>query len=321
MTKYVLCATDDNYAPYCGVMLTSLFGTNPQTRFHVFVFSLNMSEDNIRKLKDLSESTSNEIQVLNMSDLDYSGFGTPKYGPKSYTVYFRLLCEKVLPPQVRKVLFLDVDMVVTGDVSELWDVEMNDYAVLAVRDTGFDRLPPYVNKDFYFNAGVMMINLEWWRTNGATEKFYECANEYQDRLWFADQDILNIALEGNVRYIGLKYNIQDTSIIKKNNHPYLDSEFSKNDFSPVIIHYSGEEKPWVVCNSQPLSSIWHAWRKASLWKWTSKMVVTRKTRYNISFRIRQILFSLMSLFHEKYERPVQWNASRVSQIMNGVKVP
>ena len=90
------------------------------------------------------------------------------------TTYDKLVIARLLPPAVRKAIWLDGDVLVLGDLAELWDADMSDHHALAVQDA----IVPLVSSRFgvagyrelgippeakYFNAGVMVINTTRWR--------------------------------------------------------------------------------------------------------------------------------------------------------------
>ena len=98
----------------------------------------------------------------------------------------------------------------------------------------------------YFNAGVLLVNLRYWRENNLSESFFEIINKYPERLRYHDQDVLNIVLKEIKLTLPLKYNVQHGYFFKDPliSRAYWDEkEKAIND--PVILHYSGS-KPWFI---------------------------------------------------------------------------
>lgn len=134
-----------------------------------------------------------------------------------------------------KVLYLDVDLCVTNDLNELFSVNLNNNIIAAVNE-----VIPYHKKlklDNYFNAGVLLIDVQKWNQNDFTTK---CINELKRIAYtMADQDVLNILLKDN-RYI----------LPEKFNYKYnLDSLKDSNYMPPedvCIIHFLAESKPWCL---------------------------------------------------------------------------
>ena len=137
----VLCATDNNYAPYCGIMLTSLFESNRDSKFRVFVFVDGcLSENNSRKYDRLARRYYADInlvpidnQLLGEIPVNHQ-IGVDNHVWVTLPTYYRLLAADLLPQDVHKVLYLDCDIVVVGDVKPLWNVDLSGKAMAGVRD-------------------------------------------------------------------------------------------------------------------------------------------------------------------------------------------
>jgi lipopolysaccharide biosynthesis glycosyltransferase len=175
----------------------------------------------------------------------------------SKAVYFRLFLPEILPEDLDKILFLDSDLVVTGSLKELADYQFTNEALLAqddielelnisrLRDMGFP-----VKR--YFNAGVMLINLKYWRDGGYAEKLLDIADRYMDKLSWWDQDILNICFYDSWAYFDKTYNALHLR--------------RKLDKLPIIVHYAGPSKPWQYMNSNPYRSQYWKYQKLTPYK-------------------------------------------------------
>lgn len=94
---------------------------------------------------------------------------------------------------------MDGDIIVRNNLNELWNTDIKDYAIGAVPDQSeglivfYNRLkyPPRLG---YFNSGVLLINLKYWRDNNLTEQFNKFLQTYPERVVFHDQDILKYTL-------------------------------------------------------------------------------------------------------------------------------
>ncbi len=151
------------------------------------------------------------------------------------TTYYRLVIAKLLPNNIEKVLYLDCDILILKDIYEIYDIDLNGYELGCVEENlGIEnkkRLGMDID-DFYFNAGVMLINLKNWRINGITEKLLNCLNLNNIRLKYWDQDILNLIVKNKLKMKNI-WNATQTS-----------DSGNLNINEICILHFTGPCKPW-----------------------------------------------------------------------------
>ena len=166
-----------------------------------------------------------------------------------------------------KLLYLDGDILVNCDVAEIFDTELGDNYVAAVRD-----LPQvfFAKQDFgddseYFNSGVMLLNLSKMREDGIREKLIKTKREsVGDRLM--DQNVLNKVFKGKVLQLHFKYNLPYCLFTTLRNFDYskLSSHYNEagikglNDLVNYasILHFSSYLKPWIY-NDSPFADEWY----------------------------------------------------------------
>jgi lipopolysaccharide biosynthesis glycosyltransferase len=132
------------------------------------------------------------------------------------TTYYRLLIPYIVPSNLKKVIYLDSDLVVNKDISFLWNMDFMGNVVLAVQDTRFPLIKDIIDnyeelglnpKAKYFNAGVLLINLVQWRELEISEKVLEYTRRYKDFVVFDDQYGLNAALYQRWKCINSNWNL------------------------------------------------------------------------------------------------------------------
>jgi lipopolysaccharide biosynthesis glycosyltransferase len=152
---------------------------------------------------------------------------------------------EVIPRTVRRVLYLDADIIVCDDIAPLQEKDLNGAAVGAVLDcldmkikTGVrlwtSELPSVTN---YLNAGVLLIDLEKWREDRIPEKAMDYLRKYPQSP-LSDQDALNVACDGKWEQLNARWNVIDdltTEILGTNIRE-----------GPAIVHFAGPLKPWQV---------------------------------------------------------------------------
>ena len=252
----ILCSTDDNYVPYCGIMLTSLFENNKDDQITVFLLTGGLSDFNISTLLKLATDYSQSIKVIKVDEEVFKDcpIDTAK-DHVSIATYYRLAVTTLLPEQVDKILYLDCDMIICDSISKLYNTNLEGYACGAVKDEAFMADAPYdrlcIKKDRYhpyFNAGMLLINMSYWREHRIMEKCMEYISNNMTSLAFHDQDTLNIVLREKIRHLPICYNLQTgflvESIVKDYNND-LKKELMESALSAIIIHFTGPSKPWM----------------------------------------------------------------------------
>ena len=275
-TINILCATDNKYAPFCGIMLTSLFENNKDYRFNVYVFaSVDISNSNEKKYIQLGKLYGNAVCVMRIDDSKVEAFPISEGTYITKPTYYRLFAADLLPKDIHKVIYLDCDIIVVGDIMPLWSQSIEGKALAGVRDYSDYFVPLCKRLDSsslyeYFNAGVMVCNLDYWRQNQLFERTRDFIKNNTGKLLYMDQDALNGVLQGECEMIQAKFNFQ-TALFRRDNWDYYSTETQRYYFDEVkdmiVIHYSSTEKPWDIRSyGGPFYSVWHGFRKKSLWK-------------------------------------------------------
>ncbi len=180
-------------------------------------------------------------------------------GHISVATFMRCFSPKIIPHEIDKAIYIDCDLVVLGSLKKMWDTDISDVAVAAVEDmwalkcSANGRLG-YKAQDSYFNAGVLLINMKKWREIDIPQKTLDFLKEYNAKLDFYDQDILNGILHDQKKFLPVQYNMQDGfyRVRRKNTPSHLAQEADKWLKRPVILHYTGKHKPWEYKCYHPL---------------------------------------------------------------------
>ena len=242
----ILCATDDNYVPYCGIMLTSVFDSNKDTQVNAYILiDKELSSVSDKKLQKLAEKYNNKIYYCMVDNSFLEKFPIKGMNYWSIATYYRLYATDLLPKSVHRILYLDCDIVVDKSIDYLWQIDMSNTAVGCVPDifdySGHfqDRLR-YPKEAGYFNAGVLLINVDYWREYSIGKKCLDyLANNYEI-IEANDQDVLNAVLWDKKIQLPLTYNYQ-IQYLKHNFYNALvqyKDEIDSTKKSPTIIHYA-----------------------------------------------------------------------------------
>lgn len=299
MEKIIIaCACDNNYAGYCGIMLTSVFENNKTNHIEANILTDFIDEANSQKLYDLGQKYGQEVKIINVDKSYFENFpiGQRFKNYISLCTYYRLLIPSLF--SCSKVLYLDCDIIVRTNISELWNEDIENYAFAAVKDmtftinTSIPRLK-YRFEDSYYNAGVCLFNVDFLRTFDFDNKVFRFMKDFADRIIYHDQDILNGICHGYFKDLSVKWNMMEP-FLKKDPQcdPSNQEELKKYQCSPAIIHYTSSIKPWFVeCKHIYIREFWY-YAKLSPWKDIQPSMKFKSIKDRIRYELIQFLLKV-----------------------------
>lgn len=260
---YIELHTDNNYVIATVVTITSLLkNKNKDSKYEIRVLGNNLTPENIK----LIEKTGVKVIPHQSS---FSKFeGTHLF--VSSTDLFKFDLADALSDW-DKVLYLDTDMIIQGDLSELFGTDLGDNYVAAVKDMAGMVSENHHNRIGhlnYFNAGMMLLNLKKMREDNIRDKLIDYKLN-KDSGHFMSQDALNVVFDEKVVYLHPKYNF-----MAPNMQSYKDQQvcefydISQNEYKNMktdatILHLTNQKKPW---NFKEIygSELWHKYYKCSV---------------------------------------------------------
>ena len=258
----VVYASNDAYVRHLGTSMCSLFDRNRSCQsITVYILSLGLSEDSRAKLEEIAGQYGRGLVFAEVGDLE-SRFDFPvDTGGYDLSIMSRLFMGELLPDSVKKVLYLDCDTVVAQPLKGLWDGDLEGRimgAVMeptiyeAVKDSiGIGRNQPY------FNSGVLLVDLEQWRQKKVQSRLLDFWREKGGKLFASDQDVLNGVLKGEIKPLDPRYNFftnyryfsyEDLARHSSSYRAVTMEMFGEAKKHPAIIHYMGDERPWIRGN-------------------------------------------------------------------------
>ena len=248
----IALANDEYYFVGLWNTVLSLLASTPDaSRLRINIIDTGISDESWNRLADaIAKHPAPPALIRKVFPRErLEGLNIP--GPRSPLVYARLFLPEIL--DCERVLYLDSDLLVFRDVLELEDVDLSGHACAAVINEDADTLDfdlsekEYTSlqldpKSKYFNAGLLYMNLTFWRANNYTSKCLDFLQNHQFRL--ADQSALNAVMSGEILPIAKQWN-------RLVNHISA-SEIATPNF---IIHYTSH-KPWLLLNDAPSVLLW-----------------------------------------------------------------
>jgi lipopolysaccharide biosynthesis glycosyltransferase len=264
----VLCGFDERFVPHAATMLCSLLENNLVSRVHI-LHSAFVGQDSerlkslIKKLEALIVKYECQLVCYEVRSEEFCELRVDE--TSSVANYFRLLAPRVLPAHVMKILYLDSDVIVRGSLLDLWNCEVSGYALAAVEDSFWDPKSQWSYVEIpkgarYFNSGVMLINLDYWRQNNVGERAIAFIRDNPTKVNYYDQDALNAILVNS--WISL-------SPIWNHHIP-----------NPAIVHFIGEDKPWRWSTKHAYKMEYYRYRRKTPWRhyWLAEgWVVSQRT--------------------------------------------
>lgn len=285
----ILATPSNSYAMPCGITFYSACANNPKGSLHFYIVTDRLfTEDNKNKLRQTVEKYNNKIDFYTIDDkiVDKLSEVQGEYYPRY--VYYRLFAFKFLPQDIHKIIYLDCDIIVRKPLGDLWNIDISSYGIAGVPDvtegdiTYYNRLE-YSSEKGYFNAGVIFMNLDYWRNNNVESKLSEILTTKKDKLASYDQDVLNLVFVDAKKYIPIKYNVQSGFYYKSKYYGFellkYKEDLEEGIYNPVILHLSGI-RPWVEgCEkNHPFTSEFFKYKQQTVWKDTS--LVTRREMFS-----------------------------------------
>ncbi len=255
ITIPIFYAIDDGYAKFVAVSIKSLImNANNNYNYEINVIYENLSEENAKKLKSLE--TENIKIILTEMSKNLSMI-TDKLGNRlreytfTLTIFFRLFIPCMFP-KYDKCIYIDADTVIPGDISRLYNEDLNDnYLGCIVDKSTIDNeiLASYfeqvvgIPRDKYINSGVLLMNSKKLRDLKFDEKFLDLYTKYGFDVVAPDQDYINSMCYGHIKYLSDIYDA-------------MPNPNNKEVENPVIIHYNLFLKPWQYEDIQYYDYFW-----------------------------------------------------------------
>ncbi len=281
----VAYAADNNYAMLAGISMISLFENNKEcSEISVYILADKIEAYNREKLCAIGEIYKRHVCIVDVADmlLSLSEQGIKGYenatSTGKYTAFARLLIPYLFLEKER-LIYLDCDTLVTGDISELNTVDMCGRPIGLAYDCCQNRYKKYINLDEnrgYFNTGVMVFDTKLWIKEHCTERIAQHMRDVQSEYPLVDQDFINVVLGNEIYTLGMDYNflsqyfLYDYDGLKKvydlkESYFYEEKIFEKD---AKILHFCGQTfiRPWYINSRHPAKKIYDKYYGLSPWK-------------------------------------------------------
>ena len=236
----IFYACDDNFVKYTIVSLHSMIqNASPDFDYRVYVLHTNITSGTRQKVLEL-ENRNFTVSFVNVTEyLDSISHQLPLRDYYSKTTYFRMFIADMFP-QYQKAIYIDSDTVVQGDISKLWQTDLGDCYVGACHEQAMVQVDEYgtyaekvvgVDRNLFFNAGLLLINCRQFRQQKVLSRFVELLGVYNFAVT-QDEDYLNVICKDWVFWLDQRWNTEVFGTI-----PYPVEQAH-------VLHYIMTNKPW-----------------------------------------------------------------------------
>lgn len=322
---HVVYASDDRFCEIMGVSILSLYENNKDMKdIAIYVLDSGISDENRRKIDSIPDKYNRmSITWLKAVDISTELSMNVEVDRGSLSQYARLFVSSSLPADLKRVIYLDCDIIIEKSLNELWKLDLKGNTIGALKDAFSKQyrknidLKPY---DIMFNSGVMLIDLDKWKENNIEKKLMKFISDRKGVIQQGDQGALNAVLSYQTYCFDPKYNSEtvfydfsykEMLIYRDPPDFYTEDEIKNAVQNPVIIHFTTSflsERPWVKGCEHIYKDKWLKYKKLSPWcnspLWEPKKNRKLKTAYLtfINFMPRSLAVWISGMLH-RYGRP------------------
>jgi len=260
---------DGAYVPHLATTIASIVANAPGARLRFMVIHDGVPLSDQRKVESCAPGQAFEWPLMT----DSRALNFDQQNHISRATYYRFAIPYLAPASADRVIYLDSDLVVLGDIRDLAATDLEGNAIGAVFDPAVD-VEAYAQKMelvparlAYFNAGVLLLDVAQLRRSGIFEAAMAFAAEQKNKLDFGDQCALNYVLWGKWKRLDPVWNVQRRMVANDGRPNFatpLDSQVHRR---PKIVHFTEEIKPWSVGGYHPYIWAYYKYlRKTPYWR-------------------------------------------------------
>ena len=326
MNIMYLC--DNNYAYIAGISMLSLMDNNKGAEDITFyLVEDGVEDDNKTKLQKIVNDYNRRIVFISKPNLKPLLGETIELHWWIENVFSRVFLEEVFKnyTDINRLIYIDCDTLVLGDLSDLWNIELDEYlgagvyeAMGKVHKKAIGLKP----SDGYFNAGMFLIDLKKWRECHIDRLSSDFVKNHGGKLEYADESVLNGVLSSKIMRISPKYNITSLTVYfsekelkryRKSYYTHTEKERMEALEDPRIVHFTStylDNRPWIENCNHPFKDKWMEYKQLSPWcdkelakdNRSKKKIVARK----MAMKLPKFLRIELTGFIHAYIKPLKY---------------
>lgn len=243
---HLAIAFDQNYLSPFYALLTSIFENNNCINLVIHTIVSGVSDRAKDNIQIYAQENNCTIHFYSVNEDEVSRFVlTSKW---TSAVYYRLFFPLLLPLSVERLLYLDTDTLVLGNLTFLYYADLEGFPVGAVYDN-WVKVAPHLDINEagnYFNSGVLLIDVPKWKEERVSENSFAFLNMYPEKIKFVDQDALNAVLKNNWKKLDNRFNLMYSLIPEATSIAKL-----KDTLRGVVVLHFTLSRPWqLLCKNR-----------------------------------------------------------------------
>lgn len=249
----LIFSLNEQYIPPLEVLLYSLFETNQQATFTIYLLHHDIPFQKLTSIARLIEAYSHHFSPVRCKDLlpDHAEWTISRY--YSVEMYYWLMAPFLLPEGAERGLYLDPDIICLNRLDSLYQGSFDGFLFKAASHNYLTKwLKPFnnlrlqnENSDGYYNAGVVLMDLKAIRQVSSIQEIVTAIEENKNKLILPDQDIFNLLFSDRIEEVDWReynlppwvFDIMQRLFPDRYNEEWLLQEVK-------LIHFMGRNKPW-----------------------------------------------------------------------------
>ena len=278
--------SSDLFAPVLATSVASLLENNKSfDEIHVYIFEYPMNDESKSKLNSLADKYGRNLHYILMPDINKDenlGLAEVKHAGWFFYSYMKLYLDDLLPESVDKVLYLDSDILVVDDLTELWEMDLQGHVGASVIDCLGEKYYELLGLDknaYYCNSGMILEDLKAWREKKIGDKVREYCKKNGGYVFFMEQTAFNGGTQGDLLILHPKYNMytmmefisyEELMKLRKVERYYTKEEIQEAVAHPAIIHLTNTfmlpNRAWFEGSKHPRTKEYLKYKALTPWK-------------------------------------------------------
>lgn len=326
----VVWSTSDSYAQIAATSIVSLLeNCRDIDEINIFIIDMGITAEYKDEITAMIKKYGRNIRFLQKMNIEELTGTNINVGRWHISTFSRLFLLHVLPDDMKKVIYIDCDMIIRHSLKPLWEMDMENTWVMSADDCRGEKYRENIGIDrhsIYTNNGLMVIDLEAWRLNNVEPMFIDFINKYHGDITYMDQGVLNGVFQPirKVKLLPLSYNAQTVCYdlgydgiqsCRKPVWAYSKSEFEMWIKDPIVVHFTtcfmSGTRPWFKKDNHPYRTEFLKYRDMTPWKnqplWDDCTKLSKKIMTLIcNILPKKMTFLIIHFFHV-YAYPVTRN--------------
>ena len=253
---------DEKMIQHLLVCIHSIIDTNSDENLEFYILNKDITEKSKFLVKKNLGRFDISVHFINVFQESYANLMVSNH--ITIEAYFRISLADLLPKRIKRVIYLDCDIILLGSLKPLWHIELNGFKLAAVAELfNYRNVELGFDKDVkYFNSGVLVIDLSVWRSEQISNQIFDYLEMHPEKIKFHDQDALNAVLVNKWLELPEIYNFTISYMERSMKFNKLIS----NSQMPVILHFNQSFKAWHYQSRHPYKGLYYKYLERTPFK-------------------------------------------------------